>query len=453
METVSLFLKNEKRKNDENIIKVKNKISEYYYKIDEIDRLIEEINKNIDKTYEIFTPNGYDKNINEVEIEKLQVKKIDFENKISDLNNRMHFYNERSVKIDEAISDAKKMEEQIIDSFKGAKSKVETEVKKTKKESASEFMKMLDLQMEKDNNIVKEKLKKDIDDISSKLILCDNFVNVDANRTKIELYKIKEVVDSIKKTISSKMFHVKHTETNPEFIENVSLLETLKEFLNTYDNIKTDFNYSGPNVDDTINRVTNVIRIIEESINNAINHGCSGVISLNVVVENIGSVRSLDTQGFLDMSDEDSADNNLKLSDNSNNDSDNSNNSDNTDVSLNISAGNTDNKTDELSELDSLFAGLEKPKEKIKTKTKSSKTKEKNMHQINFIIKEENRYRINIKISDNGEGFKVEDNKKYADRGMYGISLMKYRTDLLNGTFNIESKLGLGTTVTLVYDC
>ena len=86
----------------------------------------------------------------------------------------MHFYNERSVKIDEAISDAKKMEEQIIDSFKGAKSKVETEVKKTKKESASEFMKMLDLQMEKDNNIVKDKLKKDIDDISSKLILCDN---------------------------------------------------------------------------------------------------------------------------------------------------------------------------------------------------------------------------------------------------------------------------------------
>ena len=74
------------------------------------------------------------------------------------------------------------------------------------------------------------------------------------------------------------------------------------------------------------------------------------------------------------------------------------------------------------------------------------------MHQINFIVEDtKEKYNVTIKVSDNGEGFALQEENVLIENELFGIYIMKYRSKLIEGTFNIESELGLGTTVTLVY--
>lgn len=73
------------------------------------------------------------------------------------------------------------------------------------------------------------------------------------------------------------------------------------------------------------------------------------------------------------------------------------------------------------------------------------------MRQINFTVNSDDKYNIIIQISDNGDGFTLQDDNVLNANNLYGISLMRARTKLINGTFNIESTLGMGTTVTIVY--
>ena len=74
------------------------------------------------------------------------------------------------------------------------------------------------------------------------------------------------------------------------------------------------------------------------------------------------------------------------------------------------------------------------------------------MRELNFIVQDINKFRVNVKISDNGEGFVKQKDNILIENNMYGIQMMKYRSKLINAKFNIESTVGLGTVVTLVYE-
>ena len=67
------------------------------------------------------------------------------------------------------------------------------------------------------------------------------------------------------------------------------------------------------------------------------------------------------------------------------------------------------------------------------------------------MVGDENRYNINIVITDNGDGFTMQDDNVLLSNNLNGISIMKYRTSLLNGMIIVDSSLGMGTTVKLVY--
>lgn len=58
---------------------------------------------------------------------------------------------------------------------------------------------------------------------------------------------------------------------------------------------------------------------------------------------------------------------------------------------------------------------------------------------------------IAIRIADNGKGFDVEAvNAGYDERGSFGMVNMRERAELLNGSLNLKSTPGKGTTITVI---
>ena len=58
---------------------------------------------------------------------------------------------------------------------------------------------------------------------------------------------------------------------------------------------------------------------------------------------------------------------------------------------------------------------------------------------------------IAVRIADNGKGFDVEAvNAGYDDRGSFGMVNMRERAELLNGSLNLKSAPGKGTTITVI---
>ncbi len=52
---------------------------------------------------------------------------------------------------------------------------------------------------------------------------------------------------------------------------------------------------------------------------------------------------------------------------------------------------------------------------------------------------------VTLTISDNGSGFDVSERK--TERGTLGLVSMKERANLVQGNLEVESKLGMGTSV------
>ena len=71
------------------------------------------------------------------------------------------------------------------------------------------------------------------------------------------------------------------------------------------------------------------------------------------------------------------------------------------------------------------------------------------MKQINFIVKDNSVYNITIKITDNGEGFTVQNSNIYIDNNMYGLSLNNYRAKLIEGKYYIVTEDGTYEKITV----
>lgn len=375
MENIVSFLNGEKRRTEENINKFNDKISQCHFKIEEIEKLKEEISNNIDNTFSVFTPNVYDKDKNEIEIEKLNAKKKEYLNRIQELEKRVENLENKIVKIDEAFEDVENTELQLAESIKGTKKTVSKEVKKTKEENYNEFINILEYEINKCDKYFSNDIEKEISKLSDKISLCNSFVNVDQERTKVELLKLEENINALNRKFNTKMFHVKH------FDGSVGIYKQIKDFIDVYnqklDN-KIEYSYNGFKISDSGNRVVNIIRIIKEAIENANTHGGCSKINVSVEIDNLIAENQV----------------------------------------------NDENNNDSTAE----------------------------MRELNFIVQDINKFRVNVKISDNGEGFVKQKDNILIENNMYGIQMMKYRSKLINAKFNIESTVGLGTVVTLVYE-
>lgn len=387
MESILAFIKGEKSKNEKSINEITEKINQNLYQIEEIENMVVELSKNIDTTYEIFSPNDFDKDNNVVEIEKLNLKKTELNIEIEALRDKLDNLEKQKSKIDASLEEIYDIEKQLANNVKNTKYLIDKEVKKTEEKNIKKSTLILEQQINKDNHYISNIVKKDIEKVHNKIELCENLIDMDSNRAKLEITKIKEELLYIEKKVNAKMFHVKHSE---EDSEKIGLYKNISDFIKEYQkkiNMKISFNYSGLKILDSKWNVINVIRIIKEAIDNAESHSNGTIININIVIDKI----------------------NVEEND------------------YNIDDISTDSNQVE------------------------SEINNGDLHQINFLVGDENRYNINIVIADNGDGFTMQDDNVLLSNNLNGISIMKYRTSLLNGMIIVDSSLGMGTTVKLVY--
>lgn len=372
MENIVSFLKGEKVKNDELLISYKEKLNSFVYQVQEIENMINQLSKNIDTTFEIFSPNAYESESNVVEIDKLNYKKIQLNSEIEGIKEYINELEKNKEKIDASLEDINDIEKEMANNVKNTKYLIDREVNKTKDRYSNDLVNILEYQIEKDSHFVTDSLNKKLKLIENKFTLCENLLDIDFNRAKLEILKLKDDISKLIKYNNSEMFHVKH-------FENERLInESISKFIYDYKksiNMKIEYSFVGVDVEDSYENITNIIRIIKEAIDNAVKHSFGTNISINVLIDKVSSEE--DTNEDIPSAD---------------------------------------------------------------------------MQQINFKIKSEGEYVVSIKISDNGHGFTLQDEKVFIANDLYGIAIMRFRTKLFDGKFNIESTNGIGTTVSFTYD-
>lgn len=372
MENIISFLKGEKSKNDELLKINKERLSSVTYQIKEIDNMVNELSKNIDTTFEIFSPNAFNKDNNVVEIEKLNYKKGKSKEEIESIKEYIVELEEKKQKIDLALEEIKDIENEMASNVKNTKNLINKEVNKTKDKYSNDLVNILEYQINKDSHFITDTLNKKLKIIENKFALCENFMDMDFNRAKLEMVKLKEDISKLIKSNQSEMFHVKH-------FQNERLInESISEFIHNYKkniNMKIEYSFIGEDIYESSENVTNVIRIIKEAIDNSVKHSFGTVCNIDVAIDKLNE-------------DEESNENTSAVAD---------------------------------------------------------------MKQINFTLRPEGEYNITVKVTDNGNGFVLQDDKVLVANGLYGISIMKFRAGLFDGSFNIESINGLGTSINLTY--
>lgn len=458
MESILAFIKGEKSKNEKSINEITERVNQNLYQIEEIENMVVELSKNIDTTYEIFSPNDFDKDNNVVEIEKLNLKKTELNIEIEALRDKLEDLEKQKSKIDASLEEIYDIEKQLANNVKNTKYLIDKEVKKTEEKNIKKSTLILEQQINKDSHYISNIVKKDIEKVQNKIELCENLIDMDSNRAKLEIAKIKEELSYIEKKANAKMFHVKHLDDDSE---KIGLYKNISDFIKEYQkkiNMKISFNYSGLKILDSKCNIINVIRIIKEAIDNAESHSNGTIININIVIDKI-NVEEKDYYA-----DDISTDGN-RLDSNQLDD----NRIDGIQVDNilvdGISVDNTENQSKDIHSIniDNIDEDLKKISDNDAVSNKvsnivsninnniDSEINNGDLHQINFLVGDENRYNVNIVITDNGDGFTMQYDNVLLSNNLNGISIMKYRTSLLNGMIIVDSSLGMGTTVKLVY--
>ncbi|MDY6329803.1 MAG: hypothetical protein SPL51_09990 [Lachnospiraceae bacterium] len=458
MESILAFIKGEKSKNEKSINEITERVNKNLYQIEEIENMVVELSKNIDTTYEIFSPNDFDKDNNVVEIEKLNLKKTELNIEIEALRDKLEDLEKQKSKIDASLEEIYDIEKQLANNVKNTKYLINKEVKKTEEKNIKKSTLILEQQINKDSHYISNIVKKDIEKVQNKIELCENLIDMDSNRAKLEITKIKEELSYIEKKANAKMFHVKHLDDDSE---KIGLYKNISDFIKEYQkkiNMKISFNYSGLKILDSKCNIINVIRIIKEAIDNAESHSNGTIININIVIDKINVEEKdyyaddISTDGNrldsnqLDGNRVDGIQvDNILVDGISVNDTENQ--------SKDIHSINIDNIDEDLKKISDNDAVSNKVSNIVSNINNNidSEINNGDLHQINFLVGDENRYNVNIVITDNGDGFTMQDDNVLLSNNLYGISIMKYRTSLLNGMIIVDSSLGMGTTVKLVY--
>ena len=284
MNNLVSFLKNEKLNNEENINKLNTLINKMEYDIENIDKKIVEFTKNIDTTYEIFSPNSYDKDYNVVEINKLNKKKQELKENIEKFSSNKKKLINRQKNIELAIDDLDNLRNSLNKNVEETKELIQNQEEKYYKFYSEEITFTLEKQINKDNNIVNKTVSEKLDYLKNKIDLCKNFCDMDVNRAKMEILKLDNDLLSIKKDLNTKMFHVKHFELNNLLYINEEIKSFINQFKKTID-CKIDYKYTGDKIKEKSSNILNIIRIIQESVNNSVSNSKCYKITINLIVE------------------------------------------------------------------------------------------------------------------------------------------------------------------------
>lgn len=287
------FINKEKSNNEEKINQLSEKIKKTQYDIQSIEKKIIECTKNIDMTYEVFSPNAFDKDYNVLEIENLNMKKQELLIEVEVLNEQKDSFISRQNELELAISDIAKFNQSIEENKEYTKSEIESVKKNEEEKFSQEITSVLELQIEKAQHEFTDLMNENLDIIKTKIDKCQEFYQVDINRTRTELLNLGNEIEKLKESAPDKMFHVKHLNENSKSELREEIESFIKKYKKTqYENI--EFHYSGEKLMDSSYNIINVLRIMEEAIKNSIKHSNCNKIVVNVNVEHYMSL--FDTQ-------------------------------------------------------------------------------------------------------------------------------------------------------------
>ncbi|MCI8669854.1 MAG: hypothetical protein HFI34_10120 [Lachnospiraceae bacterium] len=364
----------------------------------QIDLNITELTKNLDTTFEVFSPNSIMSDYNVTEIDRL--KKI---------------YHKNEIEIRTLENNQKKVEEELneisiaIESYENLKDNINLCEKKYKEKEFEENQRegnrlavdISEKEIKRIENRVSQEITQIIDSLIYKGELCKNILDVDANRSKIELLEIKEGLYTLQNKALDFMFHVKHSILDNNFY----LLQNIRNHIKKY-NVDSELITVTGIGDDVIMPsydIQNNLRILDEIINNSIIHGKAKNININISI-----VSTIDKNEILSIVNQMDNVNESKLNNN-----------------------------------DSL---IENKKENIINKQMDISKKV-----IDYDLKEpsSNLKHINITVSDDGCGF---DTNIINDNANLGLNIVKKRLDLYLGEFIIKSSSEFGTIVSYSFN-
>ena len=494
MKNLIAYLNSERTHVQEQLEKLIEELNKSCYELENVSKMIVDYSKNVDTTYEVFSPNSNDQNFHVIEIEKLSVKK---EELIQTIEQKKMLRDELIAKKENlkmAYDDFEEFQRKIEFGKIESEKKLKRELLYQAEDYKKEITTILEKQIRMDEHFLKTDVIRQLDILENKLSLCGNFVDMDLNRAKLELQKLGEEISYFKKRIQSELFHVKHYDPNVR----VGLAEEIKSFVKDYKksiNSRVEFKYLGIKIDEYSYVIVNLIRIIKEAIDNADQYGGGTVINITVAVDEYAESfvdESSQNNEVTDLEDQDDINKEIPYSyllelENSNEkivDKElkeylpSKKSIEDNPVDMSQQNGDWPNDISFIDLNDSNEAGQDK-NVSSQTQTNEAKNsdsqdeendqadsdeinsydhllhriyKKSDMHPINFVINEPtDRFLVTVKISDNGEGFHLINSQLLEENDMYGISMMKYRTSQLKGRFEIRSEEGIGTTVTIAY--
>ena len=160
MENLVSYIKNERARNEKDIVTINEKISNIKYNIENIENMIVELSKNIDTTYEVFSPNAFDKDYNIVEIEKLNLKKNELLAESNSLEVRRTELLDEKQRLDVVHEELMDMERQLAGNVKNTQYLIEKERKRNYNEYSDSLTTMLEYQIKQQNHYLNRDLKR-----------------------------------------------------------------------------------------------------------------------------------------------------------------------------------------------------------------------------------------------------------------------------------------------------
>ncbi len=354
----------------------------------QIDLNITELTKNLDTTFEVFSPNSIMSDYNVTEIDRL--KKIYHKNEIEirTLENSQKKVDEELNEITNAIESYEELTNNIY--LSNNKQKNEEVIDGNQRELSRLAVDITETEIKRIENRLSQEITQIIDSLIYKGDLCKNILEVDINRSKIELLEIKEGLNTLQNKAIDFMFHVKHSVLDNNFY----LLQNIHNHVKKYnDNVFLKIITVTGIGDDVIMPsydIQNNLRILDEIIDNSISHGRANNITIDISV-----ISTIDKNEILSIVDQ----------------------------------------IDDFNE-DFLDKDLQKDMDK--------KTIDYDLKDSSSNIKH-----INITISDDGCGFDINNLK---DNANLGLNIVKKRLELYSGEFNIKSSSEFGTIVCYSFD-
>lgn len=249
----------------------------------QIELKITDLTKNLDTTFEVFSPNSVMNNYNVTEINKLKNLILENESKIE-----VHILKQKKIKkeienINNVISSYETIQKniEIYDSN-------EMNLKKEEKLQHESINKLAidisEMEIMRVENKLSNQITYILDNLLYKEKLCEEFLDVDVNRSKLELIAIKEGLSTLQSKAIDFMFHVKHKTKKNNFM----LVSNITNHIKKYDKKPSNIIITriGTDILMPVYDIENNIRIIDELINNSIIHGRAKNINIQISITN-----------------------------------------------------------------------------------------------------------------------------------------------------------------------